>query len=152
MEKDIVEKAKRLFPPGTSNIAMLTDLRHYGGNVTLIDFSRSLYVALFFACNGNFDRDGELVALKADTFDRIDDIDYSAKEPQIAIIEPVETQTSKARTTAQKSIFVVAPAGYIGKCNIVTIEKAHKKNILEYLSNSHKINIGTIYNDLIGIH
>ena len=72
MEKNIVEKARTLFPPSTSNIEILTDLRHYGGDVTLIDFSYNLYVALFFACNGNFDRDGELVVALKNTFNRIE--------------------------------------------------------------------------------
>ena len=152
IEGDIVEKAKRLFPPNTSNIEILTDLRHYGGNVNLIDFSYNLYVALFFACNGNFKCCGELVGLKIDTFDRIKDIDYGSKDPPIGIIEPANSQASHRRTIAQSSIFVVAPTGYIDKdkCNIVTIEKAHKKNILEYLRNLHNIDIDTIYSDLIG--
>ena len=152
MEKDIVKKARGLFPPGTSNIEILTDLRHYGGNVNLIDFSRSLHVALFFACSGHFDRDGELVALKIDTFDRIDDIDYSAKEPQIAIIEPANSQASHRRTIAQSSVFVVAPAGYIDKdtCRAVAIEGALKLKIRKYLRNFHNMYSDTIYNDLIG--
>ena len=152
IEKEIVEKAKKYFPPNTSNIEILTDLRHYGGSVTLIDFSRNLYVALFFACNGNFENDGELIVLKTDEFNTVNDIEYSKKEPQIKVIEPANTQTSQRRTISQDSIFVVAPKGYINKnsCGIFKIEAKLKQKIIEYLRNFHNIYTDTIYNDLIG--
>ena len=152
MEEEIVEKAKKYFPPNTSNIEILTDLRHYGGNVTLIDFSRSLYGALFFACNGNFENDGELIVLKTNKFNTVKDIEYSKKEPQIKVIEPANTQTSQRRTISQDSIFVVAPNGYIDKnsCSIFKIEGKLKQKIIEYLRNFHNIYTDTIYNDLIG--
>ncbi len=66
IEQDIVERARKHFPDKASNIEILTDLRHFGGKITLIDFSRNPYVALFFACSGQFDQDGELILVKAD--------------------------------------------------------------------------------------
>ena len=152
IEKEIVKKAKRLFPPHTSEIEILTDLRHYGGKVALIDFSRSLYVALFFACNGAFKEPGEVVMLKTDDFKTINDIDYKKKEQDIRIINPAPTDPSRARVLAQKSVFVVAPDGYIAKdkCETFRIEAKHKKKIIEHLKSFHNIDIDTIYNDLIG--
>lgn len=38
----------------------LTYLRHHGFPTPLIDWSRSLYVALFFACEDHFDKDGKV--------------------------------------------------------------------------------------------
>ena len=81
IEKEIVEKVRRLFPDKTSNIEILTDIRHYGGKVNLIDFTRSLYVALFFACNGNLNDEG-----------------------MMGIIEPAKTQATQLRVVAQDSI------------------------------------------------
>ncbi len=155
IEKEIVEKAKRYFPPNTSNIEILTDLRHYGGNVTLIDFSRNLYVALFFACNGNFNKDGELIVLKTDELKTIKEIGYSKKESQMRVIEPANTQTSQRRTISQSSVFVVAPNGYIEErscrtLEIVKIERELKQKIMEHLRIFHNISSDTIYNDLIG--
>lgn len=38
----------------------LTYLRHHGFPTPLVDWSRSLYVALFFACEDHFDKDGKV--------------------------------------------------------------------------------------------
>ena len=151
-EKKTVDEAKRYFLPDTSNIEILTDLRHYGGDVTLIDFSRNLYVALFFACNGKFKADGELVVLKTDTIKRIEKIDYNAREVQTGVIDPANTQASQRRIIAQSSIFVVDPNGYIdkNKCKTFKIKKEIKQEIIDYLGNFHNIDAHTIYNDLIG--
>ncbi len=152
MEKEIVEKANRYFSPDTGNIEILTDLRHYGGNVTLIDFSCNLYVALFFACNGNFEADGELVALDTDKINKIEKIDYNAREAQTGVIDPANTQVSQRRIIAQSSVFVIDPNGYIdnNKCNIFRIKNKVKNNIIDYLRRFHNIDSHTIYNDLIG--
>ena len=152
IEKEIVEKARKYFPPKTSNIEILTDLRHYHGNVTLIDFSRDLYVALFFACNGDFEDEGELVVLKTDKLKEIKDINYNEEEPQTKIIEPAITQTSRERTIAQSSVFVSVPTGYFDrrKCKFFKIKKELKQEVIKYLRNFHNIDTGTIYNDLIG--
>ena len=152
VEKDIVEKAKKHFPHNTANIEILTDLRHYGGKVNLIDFSRDLYVALFFACN-NVNEAGELIMLKSDQgCIHPLDIDYSDLDPGIRIIEPAHTSVSQKRVVAQKSIFAYAPQGYIEKCKckILLIEKENKQAILEYLRKYHDIHTDSIYNDLIG--
>ena len=152
MEKEIVEKANRYFSPDTSNIEILTDLRHYGGNVTLIDFSRNLYVALFFACNGKFEDDGELVILEADKVKRIERIDYNAREAQTGVIDPANTQVSQRRIIAQSSVFVIDPNGYIDKkkYKIFKIKNEVKKEIIDYLRKFHNIDAHAIYNDLIG--
>ena len=153
-EKEIVEKAKRLFSPNTNNVEILTDLRHYGGKVNFIDFTLDLYVALFFACNGKINMDGQLVILKSDNLRILsegEDIKYE-KSDKIVLIKPAKTSTSWNRVTAQKSIFVYSTVGYIPKnqCTIVRIKHKYKKEILEYLSKFHNISSDTIYNDLIG--
>ena len=151
-EREIIEKTRRFFPPNTSNIEILTDLRHYEGKVNLIDFTRDLYVALFFACHGKFTREGQLILLRIDNLDILTDIDYKNNEHKIALIEPAQTLTSKNRVIAQKSIFIYPSEGYIPKnqCTIKTINHRYKKDILEYLKKFHDIYFDTIYNDLIG--
>ena len=57
IEEEIVERAKKArFTPQTANAEVLTELRHFGADTTLIDFSRNLLIALFFACNGEHDK------------------------------------------------------------------------------------------------
>ena len=151
-EKNIVDRAKRLFPSNTSHIKILTDLRHYGGEVNFIDFTRDLHIALFFACNGEMTDNGQLVMLKTDNLDILKDINYEKNEHKIALIEPVQTSISRNRVIAQKSILVYSPEGYIPKnqCLIRIIDHKYKGEILEYLRKFHNISADTIYNDLIG--
>ena len=66
IEKEIVERARKvLYSESTPIPEILTDIRHFGGDTTLIDFTRSLPVALFFGCNGRFDADGRFIAVEA---------------------------------------------------------------------------------------
>ncbi len=157
IEKEIVDDARRHFPDKTSNIEILTDIRHYGGRVNLIDFTYNLYVSLFFACNGNFDEDGEIIILNKKQLSLIPEIKYDdddSKEEgaRTGAIEPAKTQTSQLRVVAQDSIFVYFDEGYIGKPYFKDekIPKELKKDILDYIRKITNINQNTIYNDLIG--
>ena len=155
IEKEMVKKAQRFFSPNASNIEILTDLRHYDGKVNLIDFSHNLYVALFFACNGHFNKNGELVFFNTANYQPIKkDIDYNNREVKVSIVRPANTQTSQRRTISQSSVFLFTQDGYIQKDHhdIFTwkIEKEFKQGILEFLKQFHNISIDTIYNDIIG--
>ena len=158
-ENRIIKDLRSYFSPHTSNIEILSDLRHFGGDTTLIDFSRDLFVALFFACNGELDKDGELIAFPiAKTKTPSDDYFYgkSNEEEQIpkeiSLINPVQTQTNKARVIAQKSVFIHAPEGFISpdSCTIISIKSEIKKQILDYIKRFHDIDERTIYPDLHG--
>ena len=150
IEKEIVEKARRLFPDQASNIEILTDLRHYLGRVNLIDFTRNLYVALFFACNDDFDKDGEIIVLDKTQLTEIKIIEYDKLKD--GMIEPAKTQASQMRVVAQDSIFVYFVEGYIEKSNFENkkIPKELKKDILDFIRKFSNIAQDTIYNDLIG--
>ena len=157
MEDEILGRAKKHSAFGTSNIEILTDLQHFHSKTNLIDFSRNLYIALFFACDGEYQKDGELLLL-----------DYTkiGKERQDVVyadlqsssypfpIEPANTRFSEKRVHFQSSIFVYPPYGYINKdlCEIVSepVPAYLKQPILDYLREMHDIHTDTIYNDLIG--
>ena len=73
IEREIIDNARRHFPHLTSNTEILTDIRHFGGFTTLIDFSRDLMVALFFACHEGHEepnRHGQLIVLATDKIKR----------------------------------------------------------------------------------
>ena len=156
IEKVIVERAKRLFPENTSTIEILTELRHFGGKTTLIDFSKSFYAALFFVCTGELEKNGEsiigeLILLDTDKIPR-GEINYKNDDKKEKIVEPALTQITQRRVLAQSSIFVHAPKGYIDE-KFLSIESVpvHLKNsILYILDKYHNIKTNTIYNDLIG--
>ena len=74
----------------------------YDGAVNLIDFSRNLYVALFFACNGKMKENGELIMLNTNKIGKTDDIDYKETVPLITIIEPAHSDTSRHSISTNK--------------------------------------------------
>ncbi len=151
IEKETVERARRRLSDSRSNIEILTDIQHFGGKTTLIDFSRNLYIALFFACNGKGKEKGEVILLRTNGISKHLDINYEKREA-IAIIDPPLTKSSRIRVTAQHSVFVRSPYGYIDqeRCKFTTVEFNRKKGILEYLRKFHHISDETIYKDLIG--
>ena len=156
-----VEEARRLFPPNTTNIEILTDIRHFEGDTTLIDFSRDLNVALFFACNGRPKHNGQIILLPEDEFllvednaTPIDNIDYD--NPQTwhnRLIEPARTKHSEIRVLGQSSVFIHAPDGYIDvdkENNTHSIDSNIKKVMMKYLEELYNIKPNTIYNDFHG--
>ena len=155
IEKEIVEKARKHFPAQTSNIEILTVLRHYGGRVNLIDFSRNLYVALFFACNRKFGEDGEITLVDTDKCAKLKEIDYdelAKNSGSLGIIEPSQIQESRARAAVQGSVFLYSSDGYINKTLFTrhTIPHGLKEDVLNHIEEFNNITIDTIYNDIIG--
>ena len=160
IEEKIVKKAKPLFPKNTSNAEILTDLRHFGGDTNLIDFTSSLYIALFFACNGEFERDGELILLSSKNAKKILEYDINYPQKNFPPIDynkfyqllPSLSKASQNRVRSQHSIFVYAPKGYIPKkeYEVITVPKDRKKPCLELLKKLHSIDEDSVFNDLIG--
>ena len=120
----------------TSNFEILTKIQHYGGKTNLIDFTTDFLIALFFACDGNHDKDGRVILQKTE---QIRDMIKSPQNPRHRVI-------------AQKSIFVDPPKGVIEPHeNDIVIIPAHLKTVmLEHLRTYHGISTETIYNDLHG--
>ena len=155
IEEEILERAKRLFADSASNIEVLTDSQHFHGKTNLIDFSRNLYIALFFACDGEHHEDGELILLDSAMIGKErQEIDYTELQSSSYPfpIEPANTQISQKRVTSQSSVFVYPPSGYINKdsCKIIPVPAKLKQPVLDHLREVHNIHTDTIYNDLIG--
>ena len=147
VEKDLIEKAKTHILGG-SNIEILTELQHYGGKTALIDFTYNMLIALFFACDGEFEQDGRIIVFNKNKAALKTDIDYKDQETY-KIIAP----TGKSpRVIFQSSVFIHTKQGYVDKkdCKFITIEKQQKKALLEYLRKYFNIETATIYNDLHG--
>ncbi len=167
IEQTIISTARRHFQGAAKDEEILTDIRHYDGDASLIDFTTNLYVALFFACyekydpdhkNNRYGKNGEIVLLKCDNTIQTDNIynrdEQKTKigEKEIKIIDPAITQSSRTRVIAQHSIFVHAPEGYIdrGKYETYSIEANRKEDLLEYLRKFHGIHAAAMYNDMQG--
>ena len=148
LEKEIVERAKRHIRLDAPNIEVLTELQHYGGKTTLIDFTQNIYIALFFACNGSFDENGRIILVSRSGIPEQTDIDYE-KENEYTIVSPTG---KNPRVVFQSSVFLHATRGYIerDKYEIFEIEKDLKKEFLDYLRQYCGIESVTIYNDIQG--
>ena len=150
VEKEIVEKVKKHIGPAALNIEVLTELQHYGGKTALLDFSKDLHIALFFACDGNFDKNGRVILVETSELTESTDIDYNQIDTtKHTLISPTG---KNPRVIFQSSIFVHSPKGYLEVCenDIIEIESNLKKPLLDYLSKHFNIKTETIYNDIQG--
>lgn len=158
LEKTIIHRARGYFPSGTGEIAILTDLQHYGGMTTLVDFTHNLYAALFFACQNN-KTDGYLYALNKAACaalpygaEKIAD-HFGGATPNNCLIFPAQKHP---RVIFQNSVLVRAKHGFINTLasdNIVEpieIPRAMKEPILDYIEEFMNITAQTIYNDMHG--
>ena len=148
VEKDIVERARLHFRPDASDIEVLTELRHLGGKTALIDFTQNVYVAIFFACNGNFKKDGRIILFNKSGIPEQFSIDYE-KRNKYTIVLPAG---KSPRVVFQSSVFVHTAEGYLeeDRYETVIIEKKFKKQLLDYLRREHDIEARTVYNDIQG--
>ncbi len=121
------------------DFSILAQLKHYGGDTNLIDFTVDYRIALFFACDGSPNEPGRVILLKR------------TKEVNKMVWMPEEP---RHRVQAQKSVFIRPLEGFIGPENenvcIVCVPAALKGTMLAYLRNFHGIEAQTIYNDIHG--
>ncbi len=135
-QKEMLEDVKK-YTDFTDDTDILTELQHYGGNTNLIDFTSDYLIALFFACESYFDRDGRVILL--------------SKSSRNYQIEPPKKNQNN-RVISQKSLFVRSPVGFIENdhVEIVLIPSELKREAMEYLRRHHGITTETIYNDIFG--
>lgn len=135
LQRADLEEAKRYTQETDDDFAILTELQHYGGKTNLIDFTADYLIALFFACDGDYSKDGRVVLL-----DRAGDMEehiYGPRHPA-------------SRVLAQKSVFVRPPDGFVVPDDTVIIPHNLKPTMLDYLQKGHGIATETVYNDLHG--
>ena len=138
---EILDQVKAFIPRGehTPHLSIFTQLQHYDSQTNLIDFTTDFHIALFFACDGQLDKNGRVILQKRNSV-------------------PIEQPSGvEHRVLAQKSVFVQPERGYIdlddldeSNYKVVNIPACLKKDILRYLRNTHGITTETIYNDLHG--
>ena len=153
VKNEVLKRAGNLHYPVFTLREVVTDIQHFGGKTNLIDFSRSLYIALFFACDGKYKRCGELIVLDTSSL-RDDDNWFVNTDPTPCLVEPAKTNFSIRRVLDQKSVFIYPSYGYVNEdfCKIFSIQVPAylKKPILDYLRAERDIHTNTVYNDLIG--
>ncbi len=133
----MLDEAKKFtaYNPEIEGYEILAQLQHYGGETNLVDFSTDYLTALFFACNGESDKNGRVIFLSKS----------GSRSGRIA-----SASNPANRVIAQKSVFVNPPRGFIEQYYIIAIPSSLKQPILDYLRACHSIYTENIYNDFHG--
>ena len=154
MQENIINNAKGHLKSNRPTADILAELQHYKGKTTLIDFSRDVYIALFFACHGEPKKDetkndkckddetkndkpedGEPKKDETKNYDgrlilyHYEEISQNVEdddfEKQKDFCFEHKTKETNNRTIFQKSVFVHAHQGTL------TVDKKHIINIEE---------------------
>ena len=132
VQEEMLQEAKR-FIRETNEDVILEQLQHFGYPTNQIDFTKDYLIALFFACDGQPEKDGRVTLLSKTGRDDL-------KEPK----------TPENRVIAQKSVFVRPPDGFVEPSDTVVIPQELKEPILAYLDRFHGVNEAALFNDLHG--
>ena len=138
METEILNSAKTyLYETDNETVTdfeILSQLQHYGCKTNLIDFTADYLIALFFACDGSYHKDGRVILQKRESDD------YQAEIPPETI----------KRVESQKSVLLRSPKGFINPDIVVIIPKDLKLSVLSYLEKHHDVSTKKIYKDVHG--
>lgn len=175
--RDMIKTAKRHFPDKyqeeMSDLDILADIQHNGGATCLVDFSKNVLTALWFACNADTDADGFVYC-----YDVMHDIivndclSYIKDESQPVesllaqtyretnICSDVDTRfciwepsSRNNRIIRQDSVFVFGMEKFIVKdhgIEIIRIDADKKECILLAMEAFFNVSEDTIFNDSIG--
>lgn len=175
--RDMIKTAKRHFPDKyqeeMSDLDILADIQHNGGATCLVDFSKNVLTALWFACNADTDADGFVYC-----YDVMHDIivndclSYIKDESQPVesllaqtyretnICSDVDTRfciwepsSRNNRIMRQDSVFVFGMEKFIVKdhgIEIIRIDADKKECILLAMEAFFNVSEDTIFNDSIG--
>ncbi len=127
----------RKYTGETDDLAILTEIQHYGGKTNLIDFTTDPLIALFFACYGQTQEDGRVILVsKTDKY-----AGY--------ICYPSD---SNNRVLDQRSIFLRPLAGFIQpeEGDVISVPAALKGRLLAYLRQEYGISSESVYRDIPG--
>lgn len=175
--RDMIKTAKRHFPDkykeGMADLDILADIQHNGGATCLVDFSKNVLTALWFACNADTEADGFVYC-----YDVMHDIivndclSYIKDESQpiesllaqtyreTNICSDVDTRfciwepsSRNNRIIRQDSVFVFGMEKFIVKdhgIDVIRVDADKKECILLAMEAFFNVSEDTIFNDSIG--
>lgn len=151
IQLQMLDKAKRYYSNSESDIKVLSDLQHYGAKTNLIDFTKNILIALFFACNdikASEDKDGIIYFLDYKKIGRLQSFqNINSMQGVYSFEAPINT-----RALFQSSIFVISSTGFLDEklYKTIIIPDEIKKDILSFLRKNFNIHTNTIYDDIHG--
>ena len=157
----LIAKARMrgFLPPGFSetspDLELLAQLQHQGAATGLIDFTRQPYVALWFACNDAYEKDGAVYVLPRSATEEISNSGDLKKKIQSLYEEGTlwswEPSARGNRIVAQSSVFVFGvPAVAPHRMRRFIIRADSKRAILTQLKTVYGINEEMLFSDFPG--
>ena len=145
-QNKLIEDIRRHTEEGDSDLSRLMAYQHKGGKTNLIDFTRNLLVALFFACSSGNDRDGRIIVKRRDSFTKVID-----KLPDDEVVL-IESHNALLRARDQSGVLLHAPMGFlpVQAEETIVVKSEWKVEILRYLEAQHDISYETIFGDIRG--
>ena len=135
-----------------SDLELLTELRHYSAAICLLDFSKRILVALYFACS-NKNANSKLFILPHENIppvpkDKEKDVEKLLSEGNTTYLwQPTIHGAAERRIIAQSGVFVI---NVDKNCEYIIIKHEHKEQILKELDEAHNINADELFMDLSG--
>lgn len=151
-QQAMLDEAKK-YTAKTDDFEILAELQHFGAKTNLIDFTTDYLIALLYACDGHYEKDGRVILAKKEL--KSED-GYEVKLPPGLKSEDGYKVKLPPRTISraefQRGVFVEARKGFIHSslCKVVTIPADLKEAMLKYLEKHHSISVKAVYNDLHG--
>lgn len=105
-----------------SDLSLLATLQHYGAATRLLDFSRNITIALWFACRSHPDETGIVIGFMLDASHTIDQAEHVGKSIPVLLRNEDQKKSYRAcnlaweptslyeRMRAQQSLFLFGPA------------------------------------------
>ncbi len=147
VDKNTINNLFRYFAAPSTAENTLTYLQHYGGITNLIDFTKNINIALFFACTGsNNDEDGHIYLCKIDRFYRYHKQSEIGNGHDLCISPTVKDDWM----VSQKTIFVVPDQGHVKEDLDIVIPFEYKAPILVHLARYYAINTESVFCDIHG--
>ena len=152
-------RMRGFLPPGftetSPDLEVLAQLQHQGAATGLIDFTRQPFVALWFACNGAYERDGIVYVLSRSATEEISNSRDLEKKIQSFYEEGTlwswEPSTRGNRIVAQCSVFVFGvPTIAPNEMERFTVQADSKRDILTQLDAVYGINEEVLFSDFPG--
>ncbi len=145
-----------------NDLELLADLQHYGAATCLIDFTKHSLIALCFACetaykkDGKEKADGKVIAFNSDKDDSYNEIpiedlnekiEHWFQNENLWILSPKKLNN---RITSQQSVFVFGGSTLSTKnFHICEIDTTKKERILDELK-KNGISAGMMFDDFVG--
>ena len=146
-QNNLIERIKRHKDQGDNDLDRLMAYQHNGGKTNLLDFTGNKLVALFFACFGNDDKNGQIIVKRRSAFTKVTD---KLHESEVVLLEPPK---DLPRAKDQSGVLLHTPTGFLSfeAGESVVIKAEWRQEVLEHLKNEYDISYETLFDDMQGM-